>query len=137
MNRLQATIVFMLLGLALNGCATLEEDKLLTPTRVHPDLGLRLRVSPPDELPEDIRGTRNQILRVVLVRPGRPAALAGIETGDILLSLDGKPVTGVDDSVGLMQLRQWDDSVIVTILRDGQILEIPVILNNKSEQTIR
>ena len=131
MMRIQTIVAvsgMLLIGLTLSGCAGLEENTLLMPTRVRPDLGLRLRVSPPDELPEVVRGTRRQILRVILVRPDRPAALAGIQPGDILLSLDGNPVSGVDDSVGIMQARQWGDSVTLTILRSGRIEAIPVAL---------
>jgi len=128
MNIIQATIAAILFGLVLSGCSTLAENKLQKPARAHPDLGLRLRVLPPDTLPQDVRGERSQVLRVVLVKPGLSAALAGVETGDILLSIDGNPVSGVNDSVGIMQTHRLGESVIVTILRDGLIHEIPVTL---------
>ena len=126
--RIQTIVVVILVGLTLSGCAGLEENTLLVPTRARPELGLRLRVTPPNEVPHVVPGERSHILRVILVRPGRPAALAGIQPGDILLSLDGKPVSGVDDSVGIMQTHQWGDSVTLTILREGRIEAIPVDL---------
>ncbi len=130
MIRIQRTIAATLIGFALSGCAGLglEEKTLLAPSRARPDLGLRLRVTPPGDFPELAFGPRRQILQVVLVRPGRPAALAEIQPGDILLSLDGKPVSGVDDSVGIMQTHQWGDSVMLTILRDGRMKTVPVAL---------
>lgn len=131
MNTIQITIVTLLFGLILNGCSTLAENKLQTPKRAHPELGVRLRVSAPENLPEDLRGERKQILQVIFIKPGRSADLAGLKANDILLSLDGNPVSGVDDSVGILQTHQWGDSVMVTILRDGQIYEIPVDLIQK------
>ena len=128
MNTIQTFIITLLFGVVLNGCSTLAENRLQKPLRSHPDLGLRLRVMKPDYVPEAVRGRRNQILQVVLIKPGRSAELAGLETGDILLSLNGNPVSGVNDSVGVLQTLQWGDSVIVKILRDGQIQEIPVAL---------
>ncbi len=131
MNTIKVTIATLLFGLVLSGCSTLAENRLQTPKRAHPNLGLRLRVSPPDNFPKELRGERNQILRVIFIKPGRSADLAGLKTDDILLSLDGNPVSGVDDSVGILQTHQWGDSVMVTILRDGQIYEIPVDLIQK------
>ncbi|MCP4964985.1 MAG: PDZ domain-containing protein [bacterium] len=128
MKRMHSTIAAALIGFTLSGCAGLEEKTLLEPSRARPDLGLRLRVSPPDEVPEVARGRRSRILRVVLVRADRPAARANIQPGDILLSLDGKPVSGMDDSVGIMQTHQWGDSVILTILRDGRMQTVSVAL---------
>lgn len=128
MNTIQITITTLLFALMLSGCSILAENRLQEPVRAHPDLGLRLRVFPPDKVPKEVRGERNQILQVVVVKRGRSAELAGLEVGDILLSLNGNPVSGVDDSVGILQTHEWDDSIMITILRDGQIHEIPVTL---------
>ncbi len=131
MNTIKVIFATLLFGLLLSGCSTLAENKLQTPVRAHPNLGLRLRVSPLDTLPEDLRDERKQVLRVIFVKPDRSAELAGVKAGDILLSLDGNPVSGVDDSVGILQTHQWGDSVMVTILRDGLIHEVPVTLIQK------
>ncbi len=128
MNIIQTTITTLLLGIVLSGCSTLAENKTQRPLRAYPDLGLRLRVSPPDNLPEGMRDERSQVLQVIFVKPGRPAALAGVKAGDTLLSLDGNPVSDVNDSVGIMQTHRVGESVIVTILRDGRTKEIPVAL---------
>ncbi len=131
MMRIRSAMAAALIGCALSGCAGLEgleENTLLAPSRARPDLGVRLRVIPPFALPANVRGTRSQLLWVVLVRPGRPAALAGIRPGDILLALDGKPVSGVEDSVGIMQTHRWGDTVVLTILRDDRMQRVPVVL---------
>lgn len=131
MNTIQVTITTLLFGLVLSGCSILAENRLQEPVRAHPNLGLRLRVLTPDNVPEEVRGKRNQVLRVVLVKPGRSAELAGLKAGDFLLSLDGNPVSGVDNSVGILQTHEWGDSIMVTIFRDGRIHEIPVELKQK------
>ncbi|MGB1013344.1 MAG: carboxypeptidase regulatory-like domain-containing protein, partial [Nannocystaceae bacterium] len=52
------------------------------------DAGFRLRERKPDE------DWSSRELKVAFVRPGGPAALAGMKVGDIIVKVDGKDVTG-------------------------------------------
>ena len=51
---------------------------------------------------------------------GSPADLAGILPRDILLTLDGIPVSSQDDLDRLLMDRQVGDSVTLTLYRAGQ-----------------
>src|SRR5262249_35132402 len=54
------------------------------------DLGYKLREGEPDRKPEESR-------RIVsFVRPGGPAAQAGLQAGDEIVSVDGHDVAGVN-----------------------------------------
>jgi protocatechuate 3,4-dioxygenase beta subunit len=55
-------------------------------------LGLKLKEGDPAEEAEDRR------MLVGFVRPGGPAAQAGLETGDEILSVDGRDVTGANST---------------------------------------
>jgi S1-C subfamily serine protease len=121
-------LIWILLGLALSSCANLSERSVQKDLNVRPQLGIRVRVMPSEGLPKAVLGERQQVLLVVRVKPDQPAARAGIEPGDILLALDGQPVSGAGDSLAIMQARQWGDLVTLTVLRGGQTQDIAVTL---------
>ena len=59
-------------------------------------------------------------LYITAVEAGSPADLAGILPRDILLTLDGIPVSSQDDLDRLLMDRQVGDSVTLTLYRAGQ-----------------
>ena len=59
-------------------------------------------------------------LYITAVETGSPADLAGILPRDILLTLDGIPVSSQDDLDRLLMDRQVGDSVTLTLYRAGQ-----------------
>ena len=128
MTTIRMLVCALLFGVGLSACTELSERPLKTEYNTRPELGVRLRVMPSDGLPEDIVKQQPQVLFVVRVNPKGPAAVAGLQEGDILLELDGRPIMGMVDSVSLMQNRLWGDFVNVTILRDDQRQEIDVYL---------
>jgi putative serine protease PepD len=69
--------------------------------------------------------------RVAEVAPGGPAERAGVEQGDIVTAVDGRRI---DNSTGLIvavRAKAVGDTVTLTVERDGQTLEIPVVLEAK------
>lgn len=65
---------------------------------------------------------------VVQVVPGSPADQAGIMTGDVIISIDGKPVSSVDDLQRFLGRAPIGTSVTVGIIRGGQYLQIRAVL---------
>ena len=66
--------------------------------------------------------------RIVEVRNDSPAHRAGIETGDILRSVDGKPMTRTIDFYVEMLERREGDRVSLTLLRNGEPVETQLTL---------
>ncbi len=68
------------------------------------------------------------------VTPGSPAAKAGIEPGDIILALNGQPVSGPDDlSVNISETSPGT-TVHLKIARNGQTHDVPVTLTELAEK---
>jgi len=78
--------------------------------------------------------TEEAQLRVVRVFRDSPAEKAGVLAGDILLAVDGTPVSGatskdMNDAVSL--IRGEDSSeVVVTILRGEEEMDVPMLRGN-------
>ena len=63
---------------------------------------------------------------VTAVESDTPAAKARIASGDVILSLDGMPVTGVDDLVRLLNGSRIGQPSTLKLLRGGQLQEVTV-----------
>jgi len=68
------------------------------------------------------------------VTPGSPAAKAGIERGDIILKLNGQPVSGPDDLSVRIAETSPGSTVQLKIARNGQMHEVSVTLGELSEK---
>jgi S1-C subfamily serine protease len=55
------------------------------------------------------------------VELGGPAISAGLQEGDVLLSLDGNAVTGTDDLIRLLGAERIGRETFVGFLRDGKL----------------
>ena len=53
--------------------------------------------------------------------PDKPADVAGLMSYDVIVRLDGEPVTGVDDLVRLLNADRIGRAVSVDVLRRGQL----------------
>jgi putative serine protease PepD len=62
------------------------------------------------------------------VRPGTPAAAAGLREGDVVTEIDGEAVADADELRSLIDARQPGDSVELTIVRNGDEQTIEVEL---------
>ncbi|PRY94703.1 serine protease Do [Hasllibacter halocynthiae] len=65
--------------------------------------------------------------------PEGPSAEAGIESGDVILSFDGQPVTDVTELVRVVAGAAVGSEVDVTVFRDGEELTLPVTLARRED----
>ncbi|BBV07296.1 TPA: outer membrane-stress sensor serine endopeptidase DegS [Providencia stuartii] len=89
------------------------------------------------ELPQ-IRTNNNNIdqikgLRVFQVAPNGPAAKSGILQGDIILSVDNKPAISAAETMDLVAEIRPGSKVPVKILRDGEVKDVDVIIEEIPE----
>jgi S1-C subfamily serine protease len=97
------------------------------------------------DLPDDQQG-----VLVGQVEVGSPADQAGLRGsyepvtingqslligGDVITAVDGQPVSRMEDLQGLIRQAEPGQEVILTILRDGQQLQVPVTLGERPGST--
>ncbi len=66
------------------------------------------------------------------VTPGGPAEAAGIQGGDVIVRIDGSPVTAPDELIVAIRSKAPGDVVVLTVRRGGEELEIPVRLGEEA-----
>jgi membrane-associated protease RseP (regulator of RpoE activity) len=72
--------------------------------------------------------TKTYGVRLNYVETNGPADLFGIKVGDIITEVDGVPIRTRDELLARVYRALPKSSVIVTVLRDGQTLKIPVTM---------
>lgn len=82
---------------------------------------------PSDEMPEP------QPLEIESVNDKSGAAEAGLQAGDLILSVDGTAVTAIEDIAELLKDRRSGSIVKVRFVRDGGEMEVDVRLSARSE----
>ncbi|QDT36753.1 Do family serine endopeptidase [Stratiformator vulcanicus] len=70
---------------------------------------------------------------ITQVFEGSPADRAGLQVGDLVLTLDGREVTGPRKLQAIVELLKIDDSYPVTLLRDGKKMTLNITFNEMPE----
>jgi S1-C subfamily serine protease len=80
---------------------------------------------------KELTGGQERGLLVVQIAEGGPAATAGFLQGDILVRLDGTPVTNADDLQGLLGPNRVGTAVKAAIIRGGELRDIDVTVGTR------
>lgn len=70
----------------------------------------------------DFAGVVKNGLRADLVNPGQPAAIAGMKKGDVIISIEGKPVNNIQDYMYRMSQVKRGEKISVEVMRNNQKL---------------
>ena len=62
------------------------------------------------------------------VEPGSPAEAAGLETGDVIIGIDGEPVTSTLALIAQVRERGSGEEAVVEYVRDGERAEVSTTL---------
>lgn len=75
------------------------------------------------------RVTPDGQLRVADIMPGSPAEKAQLKRGDVLAAIDGQEIDGYRMLVEYVLSKKVGDEVALSLLRDGQQLEVKLVLS--------
>jgi len=76
----------------------------------------------------DVTYDGNQGMPVMFVTEGKPAAVGGIQKGDVIVAIEGKSVGNVYDYMSRLDQLKEGMSIIVTVERDGDPLDLVIRL---------
>jgi serine protease DegQ len=83
------------------------------------------------ELAEAFRLPRSDGAIIAGIMRGGPAEKAGVKVGDILTSMDGKPVTNVTMMLNMISLLPPGSTARFRFLRDAGELELPIVVGTR------
>lgn len=67
----------------------------------------------------------------VPVTPGGPGDQAGVQPGDVIMAIDGRPVTSPDEVIVAIRAHAPGDTITLSILRGGAELQLDVTLGEQ------
>lgn len=88
-------------------------------------LGIAAQPARVSDKQREVAGADGGLL-VVEVKPGTPADVAGLFVGDVLLSLDGQPLSFPDELLDLLVGDRVGKSVAARVLRGGVVSDLAV-----------
>ena len=66
-------------------------------------------------------------MAIASLEPDSPAAAAGLQPGNIILSLDGEPVTGADDLVRLLAAHRIGVDVTLCVIAGTELRQAVIV----------
>ena len=81
------------------------------------------------ELPQSQRAAgRERALLVVGVTPSCPAESAGVNVGDLILEVDGKPLASSEELLDRLSEHKAGETIVLSTLRGGTAREASIVV---------
>ncbi len=88
------------------------------------------------ELAESFRLNKAQGALIAGVLKHSPADRAGLRSGDILVAIEGKPVTDSGSMLNLIAALQPNQKATLQIVRDGNIANVAIIIGKRPKPVV-
>jgi serine protease Do/serine protease DegQ len=89
------------------------------------------------ELAKALNLSRTGGALVSQVRPGSPAAKAGLRSGDVVVAVDGKPVADAGSLRNTIGMLRIGTEVKLDILRDGKELSVSAVIAKPKQERVK
>ncbi len=76
--------------------------------------------------------TTNSLIPAII--PGSPAQKIGLQSGDIITSIDDQTLNSINDLAVLLTERKSGDTVVLTVVRNKEMKRVSVVLDSKISQ---
>ncbi len=95
-------------------------------------LGIGMQpVAMPEKLRESLKLTNETGLMILSVEAGGPAEKAGVLIGDILVALDGKPLTDTEELAAHLTAGHIGKSVKASLIRGGALINLDITVEER------
>lgn len=84
-----------------------------------------------EDMAESMGIEKNRGTMVSSVEPGQPAAKAGIQRGDIIISVGGKPITPISTLAGMIAAQKPGARVPIELVRGGKTMTVTATLGQR------
>ncbi len=117
-------------AIAIDTAMPLAQEMIETGRVSHPYLGIAY--VPLNALVAAELGAPRQTGALVQdVAPGSPAADAGLQPGDVIVSFEGDPVAGESDLPSALNAADVGDEVTMEVVRGGETVEVTTVLREQ------
>ena len=83
--------------------------------------------------PVRVAGDRSKGAMVMSIDPAGPGAAAGVRQGDVIVSLDGQPLAGVDALMRMLGPDSVGRTVVLGLRRAGEAMDLPLTVAERPQ----
>jgi S1-C subfamily serine protease len=84
-----------------------------------------------DEVRQALKYPQGDGAPIAAVIRGGPGHTAGLRPGDIIISVDGKKVTGPSEALGVTSKLKPETAYPISVIRDGETLDFRVVIGKR------
>ncbi len=98
---------------------------------VRGSIGISFQPNPPSAVAR-VYGFKSGVI-ISAIGAGQPAAKAGLKQGDIITTIDGRPVKDGDDLIAIISVKKPGTSVDIGYIRNGQQMHANVVIGDRDK----
>jgi serine protease Do len=118
-------------ALPINTAVTTYNQLIKSGKVVRGSIGVTLEAQASPDLFRVYGASQGAFVRTV--QKGSPAADAGLKEGDVIVSLNGKPIAKSDDLVNVVAETPVGSKATLGLVRDGKRTDVPVMIGDRAQ----